>query len=71
MNFQNKYGVKVEFSWDEPIEREGQGAHGTAGEGEPEGDGTGEGGARELVSQLMAGRGAGQEEEGLYNVNLR
>ncbi len=33
--------------------------------------GEGEGGARDLVDQLMQGRGAGQEGQGLPNTNLR
>ena len=33
--------------------------------------GEGEGGARDLVDQLMEDRGAGQEGQGLPNANLR
>ena len=65
---QNKFGVKIDINWRDVNQREG----GDEGVGEEEGRGEEEGGgARQLVNQLMAGRGAGQEGEGFFNVNLR
>ena len=55
---QNKFGVRVRLRFEEP------GDGGGAADGEV-------GGARELAEQLIAGEGAGQQEQGFHNSNLR
>ena len=52
---QNKYGVRVRLCFEEAASGEG-------------GDG---GGAGELAEQLIAGEGAGQQDQGFHNSNLR
>jgi len=52
---QNKYGVRVRLRFEEAASGEG-------------GDG---GGAGELAEQLIAGEGAGQQDQGFHNSNLR
>ena len=55
---QNKYGVRVRLRFEEAASGEG-------------GDGGDGGGAGELAEQLIAGEGAGQQDQGFHNSNLR
>jgi len=56
---QNKYGVRIRWT-----EEGAQGADGGLPTVRADG-------GRELVNQLMEGRGAGQSSDGFYNINLR